>query len=168
MMSRLEKLEKVMDEAKVRMSEWTEFFARLETQLHELKTKAVSDEEWPKGDSSYHTLLSDNRVVHCLWTDDPYDQFRLAAGNVHRTKEEAEAYREWLTSPRTQARRRVEICEGHNITGSYAIIDTAGGLDIYDDCILEGGLRFNTVAQARACIDLLGEDVIKCALGVTS
>ncbi len=67
--------------------------------------------EWPKAGYGYYYVTSDVGIACFPWWGREHQMHHLASGNVHRTKEEAEAYKAWLTSPRTQARREVEMKE---------------------------------------------------------
>ena len=150
-----------------KLEEFEKKLAALALELEAMKAEVAQDEEWPKS-GAYYTVLSDNRIENCLWNDDSYDKFRLSAGNVHRTNEEAEAYREWLTNPRTQARRRAEMCDGFDPFGNYQIVVTDRLVKVKElpTDWFTGSMRFTTVKKARSCIEALGDAVIKLALGI--
>lgn len=134
---------------------------KIEAELAKLKAECAEEQEWPQSGDEYWFYDC------CEWEDDDVDQARLASGNCFRTKEEAEAKWKWLCDPRTQARYAVEQQPGFNPRGELCIEETNYGkirVKTYGRFI-EGGLRFTTKEQAQACIDLLGEEVIKCALG---
>lgn len=168
-MDKIEQLEKTLDEAIIRAGQWQVFLDKMETQIAELKAEAAKGEGWLKVGGYYWRMYPSGTVNYCRWDDDTVDKSLLRAGNVYRTQEEAEAYRDWLTSPHTQARRRVEMCEGFDLSAQVEVyVDRDGSIRSSELLIKQyyGGLRFTTRDQAQACIDLLGEDVIKCALGV--
>lgn len=153
-----------------KLEEFEKKLGSLALELEAMKAEAVQDEEWPKVGCKYWVSQTPpHKPFASIWDGDNTDSFRLATGNVHRTNEEAEAYRVWLTNPRTNARRRVEMCEGFDVAGSFGVVVDSKRVEIYNYVELKnGGLRFAAKGQARACINLLGVDVIKLALGVES
>lgn len=82
--------------------------------------------------------------------NDEYGQMQLKIGNVHRTKEEAEAYGAWLQSPVTQARRRLEMLHGYDLCGPSFVF-----YDYVDNELIRwrstdtnyGGVGFKTAEQ---------------------
>lgn len=171
-MNKLERLERDIVSAKRGMVDWAEFFAKAEATLAVLKAKdALKDEEWPKDGDDYYTVSGGGDILRPILSRSAFDSHRLSTSNANRTKEETERYRDWLTNPRTQARRRVEMCDGFDVNGENVWKINHSG-DLFMDRIstkwFSGGLSFATEEQAQACIDLLGEDVIKLALGVES
>ena len=175
-MKKIEELESELKQLTGNHNESAAIIEAMQVQINALKAEAAQGEEWPKvGDEwpkvgdEYYLAYSTGTIACVAWGNDSADKNLTASGNVHRTKEEAEAYRAWLTNPRTQARRRVEMCDGFDSIGLRGIVSDDGGTIFpaaLRHCYGNSGLRFTTVQQAVACIDLLGEDVIKCALGV--
>ena len=175
-MSKIEELEHELAQVRINHNETAQILVTMASQLVELKAEEVQDEEWPKyGDKYWASDSYTGKVFESAGADTQITQRRLAAGNVHRTREEAEAYRDWLTNPRTQARRRVEMCDGLYEYGCCELAISTD-IDTYTEINImlirsgfhTGAFKFRTKYQAQACIDLLGEDVIKCALGVES
>lgn len=156
-----------------KLEEFEKKLGSLALELEELKAEAVQNEEWPKVGCEYfywNNYSGSDLIESSNWQKMKTDGMRLNVGNVHRTKEEAEAYRDWLTNPRTQARRRVEMCDGLDSIGMNQIVQTNGAIKVRELPLnwINSGLCFTTIDQAQACIDLLGEDVIKLALWVES
>jgi hypothetical protein len=131
----------------------------------------LKGEVWPKAGDVYCTIDSSGDIGQCEWVADRIDLHKSATGNCHHTVQEAQAYKKWLTSPRTHARRRVEMCEGFDsLIGGYEVYSIGGSISIItkDPDLSWGSFAFTTKQQAQSCIDTLGEDVIKCALGVVN
>ena len=150
-----------------KLEEFEKKLGSLAVELEVMKAEAAQDEERPNDTSKYWASDSYTRkVFESAGADARITKRRIATGNVHRTKEEAEAYRDWLTNPRTQARRRVEGYGGFDPIGGSRLAITGGEVIITEMNCNYGGLTFATEEQAQACLDLLGEDVIKLALGI--
>lgn len=135
---------------------------------NEQALKAKQDEEWPNVGDEYFIAVDNEEAYKIRCSNDAYDNYNLETGNCHRTEEGAEAYRKWLTDPRTQARRMVEMCEGFDAEGDrYIGIDRSTNRVFHTgwECRY-GGLSFLTAKHAQTAIDKLGEDLIKVALGV--
>lgn len=135
----------------------------IQAQIDEMKNV---EEEWPKVGDKVWTLGLEGTTIFSNFTGTVMWKHRLATGSLHRTEAEASAYRDWLTSPRTQARRMVETCDGFDVKGEALIFYQKGNLSIMHASEYDGGLQFNSDHQAQAAIDKLGEETIKLALGV--
>lgn len=62
--------------------------AELKAQLSQQQPKSV----YPKVGYKYFYVINNGLASSSTWCDDDYDKARLSIGNVHRTKEDAEAW----------------------------------------------------------------------------
>ena len=53
-------------------------------------------DEWPRTDDVFWSVSSDGNSFTSTWGNDGYDKGRMAIGNVFKTKESAERYRDYL------------------------------------------------------------------------
>lgn len=71
---------------------------------------AKQSTEWPQMGEEYWVGAENS---HGAWSssyaDDKTDAFRKAIGDMHRTKEEAEAYRAYRMNPRTVMRDKIQM-----------------------------------------------------------
>lgn len=146
-----------------KLQEIEEQLSAIQAQIDEMKKE---NEGWPKYGDEVWMLGMEGATVVSTYTDSPMWRYKLSTGSLHRTAAEASAYRDWLTSPRTQARRKVEMCDGFDVNGEALIFYQNGNLSIMRASEYDGGLQFNSDHQAQAAIDKLGEETIKLALGI--
>lgn len=146
-----------------KLQELEEQLSAIQAQIDEMKKEG---EEWPKFGDEVWTIGMEGVAVATKFAGTPMWRYKLATGSLHRTESEASAYRDWLTSPRTQARRMVETCDGFDVKGEALIFYQKGNLSIMHASEYDGGLQFNSNHQAQAAIDKLGEETIKLALGI--
>jgi len=141
----------------------------LKEEVEELKQKGPEQEPWPKvGDEvTIVNFLGETDTQTYLHT--PFFEHQLKIGNCHRTEEQALRHKEYITSPRVRARELVEMCDGFDPCGNayILVIDSEVVLNRMTlDSAMYGGLQFKAGGYATDAVLMLGEPLIKVALGV--
>ena len=90
-----------LEEMKKKYEELGEAIKRLEEQ--------EQPAEWPQVGDEYWTGLFPNRIEGFFFDNDVAEAFYKAIGDMHRTKEEAEAYRAFRMNPRTVMRDKIQV-----------------------------------------------------------
>lgn len=149
-----------MEEIKINMENLSQ---EEREQLLKLVEKGQSDAkgEWPQEGDDYYFLTSDDCIEEESWYGDEFDCFRYDVGNMFRTEEEAEWYREHLKVC-AELRR---MADGNVGDGHWHEIVYNAQFDVITTCehINYGFAPYNfaTKDSAQKAIDTIGEERLK-------
>jgi len=149
---------------------------QLEEQLtalrKEVENKPAERNDWPNLRDTYYTLDFEGDSDAYTYVDDDTDKYLKQIGNMFKTEEEAEAYKQYLMKPSTSARAKLQMWADENNKdfdeAYYYFYHNSAGLyiDDYSYEFFEGVVSFSSYDLAEKAIQELGEELIKTALGV--
>lgn len=134
----------------------------LKQRISELEEQSKEEQEFPQDGDGYWYIDDEGYILNEEWDGLDFEEYRLAIGNVFKTKEQAEFASEKL---KVEAELR-EFSKSFELDSynHYIFLDTDSdclGVDSLSYCQSQGTIHFESEGKAQQAIQSVGEERIK-------
>lgn len=134
----------------------------LKQRIAELEEQAKKEDEFPRDGYAYWYIDDEGYILNESWDGLDFEEYRLAIGNIFKTKDKAEFTAEKL-KVETELRKYSRPFESMEDNFSMVLDTNNGSLDIW--CRLyskyQGTIYFESEEKAQQAIEAVGEERIK-------